>query len=85
MRGTTWARGHTVYLYALTNELIAHNTSVVFFLVFFVMGIVGNLFVATVAYFKLGHWGLETGVINGSLTVALYCEVPVGAGIWMSS
>ncbi|MBA1297550.1 hypothetical protein [Pseudomonas carnis] len=59
--------------------------SCVFFLVFFVVGIVGNLLVATIAYFKLGHWALEAGVINASLKVAAYCGVPVGAGIWMLS
>ncbi|MBJ2213895.1 hypothetical protein JFT64_17760 [Pseudomonas carnis] len=58
---------------------------VYFFLVFFVVGIVGNLLVATIAYFKLGHWALEADVINASLKVAAYCGVPVGAGIWMLS
>ena len=58
---------------------------VYFFLVFFMVGLVGNLLVATIAYFKLGHWALETGVINASLKVAAYCGVPVGAGIWVLS
>jgi hypothetical protein len=58
---------------------------VYFFLVFFVVGITGNLLVATIAYFKLGHWALEAGVINASLKIALYCGVPVGAGIWKLS
>lgn len=58
---------------------------VYFFLVFFVVGIVGKLLVATIAYFKLGHWVLEAGVINASLKIAIYCGAPVGAGVWMLS
>lgn len=62
------------------------GTLVVYFsLVFFMVGIVGNLLVATIAYFKLGHWTLEAGIINASLKIALYCGAPVGAGIWMLS
>ena len=56
-----------------------------FFLVFFVVGVVGNLLVATISYFELGHWTLEAGIINVSLKIALYCGGPVGAGIWMLS
>lgn len=58
---------------------------VYFFLVFFMVGIFGNLLVSTIIYFKLGHWALRAGIINASLTLAVYCAVPVGGGIWVLS
>lgn len=56
---------------------------VYYFLVFFVVGIVGNLLVATIGYFKLGHWVLDAGVIYASLKIGIYCGTPVGVGNWV--
>jgi hypothetical protein len=58
---------------------------VYFVVAFFVLGLIGNLIVSIIGFFKFEVWRFDGSNIRGALWVGLTYGVPVGVGIWVLS
>lgn len=58
---------------------------VYFVLAFFMLGLMGNLIVSVIGYFKFETWKFNYCNIESSLLIGASCGLPMAAGIWTLS